>query len=99
MVRLIMNRSLERTQPQLVSSVKYLFLSRSAHSRYAAHDYGFQLQCPDSFLSPRFRGMMVATKGVTEDEIEDFAAADPAVAAGLLLFEIRPWYTVMEHGT
>lgn len=43
--------------------------------------------------------MMVATKGVTEDEIEDFAAADPAVAAGLLLFEIRPWYTVMEHGT
>jgi hypothetical protein len=41
--------------------------------------------------------MMVATKDVSQEELEEFAAADPAVQAGLLLYEIRPWLTVMEH--
>ena len=31
------------------------------------------------------------------DELESFAAADPAVLSGLLLYEIRPWFTAMEH--
>ena len=30
-------------------------------------------------------------------ELESFAAADPAVLSGLLLYEIRPWLTAMEH--
>lgn len=42
-------------------------------------------------------GMMIATKDVSQEELETFAAADPAVQAGLLLYEIRPWLTVMEH--
>ena len=41
--------------------------------------------------------MMVATKDVSQEELEAFAASDPAVQAGLLLYEIRPWLTVMEH--
>ena len=41
--------------------------------------------------------MMVATKDVSQDELESFAAADPAVLSGLLLYEIRPWLTAMEH--
>lgn len=48
------------------------------------------------FLIPDSGGMMVTTKDVTPDEIEAFAAADPAVKSGLLRFEIRPWYTAME---
>jgi hypothetical protein len=41
--------------------------------------------------------MMVATRDVTGEELEAFAAADPAVQSGLLVFEIRPWLTAMEH--
>jgi uncharacterized protein YciI len=51
------------------------------------------------FLTPDSGGMMVTSKEVDLDEIEAFAAADPAVRSGLLLFEIRPWYTAMERGT
>ena len=41
--------------------------------------------------------MMVATKEVSIEELEAFAAADPAIKSGLLVFEIRPWLTAMEH--
>ena len=41
--------------------------------------------------------MMVATKDVSREELEAFAAEDPAVIVGLLVFEIRPWLTAMEH--
>jgi hypothetical protein len=41
--------------------------------------------------------MMVATKEVSQEELETFAAADPVVQSGLLLYEIRPWLTAMEH--
>jgi hypothetical protein len=40
---------------------------------------------------------MVATKDVTQEELETFAAAYPAVQSGLLVYEIRPWLTAMEH--
>lgn len=40
-------------------------------------------------------GMMVAVESVTREELEEFAAADPAVDAGLLVFEIRTWYLAM----
>jgi hypothetical protein len=39
--------------------------------------------------------MMVATPGVSQAEMEAFAAADPAVQGGLLRFEIRLWLTAM----
>jgi len=41
--------------------------------------------------------MMVTTKGILQEEIEAFAAADPAIQSGLLIYEIRPWMTAMEH--
>lgn len=56
-----------------------------------------KLQLGGPFLQPDMGGMMVTTREVTHEEIEAFAAADPAVQSGLLVFEIRPWMTVMEH--
>ena len=41
--------------------------------------------------------MMVATRADSQEELETFAAADPAVQSGLLLYEVRPWLTAMEH--
>jgi uncharacterized protein YciI len=60
------------------------------------HEQG-KLQLGGPFLIPDVGGMMVATKDVTQEEIEAFAAADPAVKSGLLVFEVRPWMTAMEH--
>jgi len=40
-------------------------------------------------------GMMIATEEVTREELEKFAASDPAVLAGLLKFEVRTWYAAM----
>lgn len=62
------------------------------------HEQG-KLELGGPFLIPDAGGMMVTTKDVTYDEIKSFAAADPAVVAGLLLFEVRPWDTVMEANT
>lgn len=42
-------------------------------------------------LDARGGGMMVGAAGVGEAELAAFAAADPAVADGLLLAEVRPW--------
>jgi uncharacterized protein YciI len=60
------------------------------------HEPG-KLELGGPFLLQDAGGMMVATKNVSQEELEGFAAADPAVQAGLLLYEIRPWLTVMEH--
>ena len=40
-------------------------------------------------------GMMVPAAALPEAEIRAFAAADPAVKSGLLLFEVRPWLLAM----
>ena len=40
-------------------------------------------------------GMMIAAEGVTREELEEFAAADPAVLAGLLEFAVKSWYIAM----
>ena len=48
------------------------------------------------FFSPGAVGMMIPEAGVTREEIEAFAAADPAVAAGLLAFEVREWLVGMK---
>jgi len=56
-----------------------------------------KLQLGGPFLIPDVGGMMVTTKDVTQEEVEAFAAADPAVRSGLLVFEVCPWMTAMEH--
>jgi len=60
------------------------------------HQQG-KLELGGPFLVPDLGGMMVATKDVTQAELEAFAAADPAVQSGLLVYEVRPWMTVMER--
>jgi uncharacterized protein YciI len=60
------------------------------------HQQG-KLELGGPFLLQDAGGMMVATKDVSEKEIEAFAAADPAVQSGLLTYEVRSWLTVMEH--
>lgn len=60
------------------------------------HEQG-KLELGGPFLITDSGGMMVATRDVTGEELEAFAAADPAVQSGLLVFEIRPWLTAMEH--
>lgn len=61
------------------------------------HEQG-KLELGGPFLLPDMGGMMVATKEVSQAEIEAFAAEDPAIKSGLLLYEVRPWMTAMEHG-
>jgi hypothetical protein len=41
--------------------------------------------------------MMVTTRDVSQEELEALAASDPAVRSGLLVYEVRPWLTAMEH--
>lgn len=36
-------------------------------------------------------GMMICREGIGEEALRAHAQADPAVASGLLRFEIRPW--------
>jgi len=60
------------------------------------HEQG-KLELGGPFLMQDAGGMMVATKDVSREELEAFAASDPAVQSGLLVFEIRPWMTAMEH--
>lgn len=50
-----------------------------------------QLALGGPHLDAQGGGMMVAARGVTEDALRAFAAADPAVVSGLLSFELRPW--------
>lgn len=47
------------------------------------------------FLTETGGGMMIATEGVGAEELEAFAAADPAVLSGLLTYEVRPWLVAM----
>lgn len=60
------------------------------------HEQG-KLEMGGPFLLPDVGGMMVTTKEVSQEEIETFAASDPAVQSGLLIYEVRPWMTAMEH--
>jgi uncharacterized protein YciI len=40
-------------------------------------------------------GMMIADGEISREEIEEYAASDPAVKAGVLKFEVKTWYTAM----
>ena len=59
------------------------------------HQQG-KLELGGPFLIGDGGGMMVTTDAVHFDEIDAFAAADPAVQSGLLTYEVRPWYVAME---
>ena len=53
------------------------------------HEQG-KLEFGGPFLIQDVGGMMVATQDVSQEELDAFAAANPAVQAGLLVYEIRP---------
>lgn len=46
------------------------------------------------FIDQDAGGMMIAD-GVSREELEAFAADDPAVKDGLLTFEVKTWYVAM----
>ncbi len=46
-------------------------------------------------LDERGGGMMIPAAGLSEAEIRQFAADDPAVKSGLLRAEVRPWLVAM----
>ncbi|MFN8432707.1 MAG: YciI family protein [Anaerolineales bacterium] len=71
-------------------------VSEHVQHYFNLHQQG-KLQLGGPFLLPDMGGMMVTTKDVTYEEIDAFAAQDPAVQSGLLIYEIRPWMTAMEH--
>ena len=60
------------------------------------HEQG-KLELGGPFLLQDAGGMMIATKDVSREELEAFAPSDPAVKAELLVYEVRPWLTAMEH--
>ena len=60
------------------------------------HEQG-KLELGGPFLLQDTGGMMVATRDVSREELESFAAADPAVLSGLLHYEVRAWLTAMER--
>jgi uncharacterized protein YciI len=41
--------------------------------------------------------MMIATKDVSREELEEFAIIDPAISYGLLTFQIKIWYIAMTN--
>lgn len=68
------------------------------HVQHYANFYeAGKLEMGGPFLLPDAGGMMVATKDVSAEELEAYAAADPAVKAGLLKYEIRPWFNPMDR--
>jgi len=48
------------------------------------------------FLSEDRGGMMIAAAEMSQEELDAFAAADPAVQAGLLEYEVVAWYVPMK---
>ena len=66
-------------------------------AHYAGLHAQGRLQLGGPFLVPDAGGMMVTTRAITLAEIMAFAAADPAVVSGLLVFEVQPWHTLFEQ--
>jgi uncharacterized protein YciI len=56
-----------------------------------------QLDSGGPYLKPDSGGMMIPVAGLSEEAVRGIAAADPAVQAGLLVFEIVPWYVAMKR--
>lgn len=77
------------------------FREQSGVQEHVGHYAGLhsqgRLELGGPFIAGQGGGMMVATPDVTSEELEAFAAADPAVKSGLLNYEVRPWYVAMER--
>jgi len=58
------------------------------------HDQG-NLLLGGPFTDIDSGGMMIAEGEISREEIEGFAASDPAVIAGLLNFDVKTWYVAM----
>lgn len=54
-----------------------------------------KLEFGGPFIDPDAGGMMVASKSVSREELEEYAESDPAIQAGLLKFKIFTWYIAM----
>jgi uncharacterized protein YciI len=50
------------------------------------------------FLGDRAGAMMVSALGVERDELEAYAAADPAVRDGVLTYEVQAWLIALHGG-
>jgi uncharacterized protein YciI len=59
------------------------------------HEKGL-LQMGGPFLTPDSGGMMIPVAGISEEEARRMAESDPAVRAGLLEVEVRPWTVAMK---
>ncbi len=64
---------------------------------YRAWQVQGKLELGGPFMDGAAGGMMVPTAGVPEAEVRRFAAEDPAVRAGLLRAEVRPWLIGMRR--
>ncbi len=42
-------------------------------------------------------GMMIGNDAISREELEAFAAEDPAILAGLLSYEVKTWYVPMSE--
>ena len=74
-----------REQPGVMEHVKHMA---------AFHEQG-KLLMGGPFTDPDSGGMVIAAETVTREELEEFAASDPAVQAGLLTFKVMTWYVPM----
>jgi uncharacterized protein YciI len=54
------------------------------------------LEMGGPFLMDDAGGMMIASPGTTREQIDSYAAEDPAIRTGLLTYEVRPWYVPMD---
>jgi len=66
-----------------------------AHYR-KLHEAG-KLDFGGPFLDAPSGGMMIPAAGLAREEIEAFAAADPAIRNGLLHYEVRAWLIGMKR--
>jgi uncharacterized protein YciI len=49
------------------------------------------------YLDDKSGGMMIPVAAMTEEQVRDYAEADPTVKSGLLLYEIRQWLVAMKQ--
>jgi len=87
--------------PVTIGKMAWIFANRLASKKHVQHylklhEQG-KLELGGPFLLQDTGGMMVATRDVSREELESFAAADPAVLSGLLHYEVRAWLTAMER--
>ena len=59
---------------------------------------GGQLALGGPFMDAAGGGMMVSQPGLDFETVQAFAQADPCVQSGLLLAEVRPWFSAMQAG-